>query len=242
MADTLPVAALMLGLASGVHCLVMCGGIVSAFGTQQPVRARLVRRSDVAWRAPLAFNAGRIASYAGAGAAAGALGGGAGALFGLWFDWQFAMQIAASVLLVLVGIHLARVAAPLAALESLGRPLWRRIQPVAAKLMPFDTPGRAFAAGLAWGWLPCGLVYATLAMAALAGGATAGALVMLGFGLGTLPWLLAAGVGFARWREALRRPRWRLAIGGLVLGWGVFGLARAADLPETLRSGLMCLF
>ena len=79
------------------------------------------------------------------------------------------MQIAASVLLVLVGIHLARVAAPLAALESLGRPLWRRIQPVAAKLMPFDTPGRAFAAGLAWGWLPCGLVYA-----ALAGGAWAG--------------------------------------------------------------------
>ena len=201
-----------------------------------------MRRSGLAWRAPLAFNAGRIASYAAAGAAAGALGGGAGALFGLWFDWQFAMQIAASVLLVLVGIHLARVAAPLAALESLGRPLWRRIQPVAAKLMPFDTPGRAFAAGLAWGWLPCGLVYAALAMAALAGGATAGALVMLGFGLGTLPWLLAAGVGFARWREALRRPHWRLAIGGLVLGWGVFGLARAADLAETLRNGLVCLF
>jgi hypothetical protein len=206
------------------------------------VRVRLQRRSHLEWRSPLAFNAGRVASYAAAGALAGILGGGAGALLGLWFDWQLAMQIAASVLLVLVGVHLAGVAAPLAVLESLGRPLWRRIQPLAAKFMPFDTPGRAFVAGLAWGWLPCGLVYAALALAALAGGAVAGALVMLGFGLGTLPWLLAAGVGFAHWREALRRPRWRLAIGGLVLGSGVFGLARAAELGETLRRGVLCLF
>lgn len=242
MAGTLPFAALMLGLASGLHCLAMCGGIVSAFGAQQPVRASPRHRSRLTWRTPLAFNAGRIASYALAGAAAGALGGGAAELFGLWFDWQLAMQIAASVLLVLVGIHLARVAAPLAALESLGRPLWRRIQPMASRLLPFDTPARALAAGLAWGWLPCGLVYAALAIAALAGGAMPGALVMLGFGLGTLPWLLAAGVGFVRWREALRRPAWRLAVGGLVLGWGVFGLARAAELGETLRRGVLCLF
>lgn len=242
MPGTLAGASLLLGLASGLHCLAMCGGIVGAFGAQRPVPVKLQRRTRAAWRAPLAFNAGRIASYALAGAAAGALGGGAGALLGLWLDWQLAMQIAASVLLVLVGVHLAGVAAPLSLLESLGRPLWRRVQPLAAKFVPFDTPGRAFAAGLAWGWLPCALVYAALAIAALAGGAAAGALVMLGFGLGTLPWLLAAGAGFAHWREALRRPRWRLALGGLVSGFGVIGLARAAQLGEALQRGVMCLF
>lgn len=241
MPGTLSAAALLLGLASGMHCLAMCGGIVGAFGVQRPVRIRLQRGKGLEWRAPLAFNAGRIASYAAAGAVVGALGGGAGALFGIWFDWQLALQIAASVLLVLAGVHLAGFAAPLAPLELLGRPLWRRIQPLAARLMPFDTPGRAFAAGIAWGWLPCGMVYAALASALLAGGAAAGAAVMLGFGLGTLPWLLAAGVGFARWRNALARPRWRIACGSVVLGFGVLGLARLAEVSDAIHRGLLCL-
>ena len=241
MPGALTAAAVLLGLASGVHCLAMCGGIVGAFSVQRPVRIRLLRRHGLEWHAPLAFNAGRIASYAAAGAVAGALGGSAGAVFGIWFDWQLALQIAASVLLVLAGVHLAGIAAPLASLESLGRPLWRRIQPLAARLMPFDTPGRAFAAGVAWGWLPCGMVYAALATALLAGGAAAGASVMLGFGLGTLPWLLAAGVGFARWRGALARPGWRIVSGSVVLGFGVFGLARVAELSDAIRRGLLCL-
>lgn len=241
MPEGLVAAAALLGLASGVHCLGMCGGIVGAFGAQRPVRVALRRRNRLEWRAPLAFNAGRIASYAAAGAVAGALGGGAGAVFGFWFDWQLALQIAASLLLILAGVQLAGFAAPLALLESAGRPLWRHIQPVATRFMPFDTPGRAFAAGVAWGWLPCAMVYAALATALLAGGAMAGASVMLGFGLGTLPWLLAAGVGFARWRDVLARPGWRIASGSLVLGFGVFGLARIAALSDAIRSGLLCL-
>lgn len=234
-------AAVLLGLASGAHCLGMCGGIVGAFGAQRPVRSTPQRSNGLEWRAPLAFNAGRIFSYAAAGAVAGALGGGAGAVFGFWFDWQLALQFAASLLLILAGVQLAGFATPLALLESMGRPLWRHIQPLAARCMPFDTPGRAFAAGIAWGWLPCGMVYAALGTALLAGGTMAGASVMLGFGLGTLPWLLAAGVGFARWRDALARPGWRLASGSLVLAFGVFGLARVAALSDAIRGGLLCL-
>ena len=200
-------AAALLGLASGVHCLGMCGGIVGAFGAQRPVRITLPRRSRLEWRVPLAFNAGRIASYAAAGAVAGALGGGAGAVFGFWLDWQLALQIAASLLLILAGVQLAGFAAPLALLES----RWEAscggissrsppasclsIRPDARSLPELHGDGCRAEWFTQRSRRPCS-PEAPLA----------GASVMLGFGLGTLPWLLAAGVGFARWRVALTRP------------------------------------
>jgi sulfite exporter TauE/SafE len=81
--------------------------------------------------------------------------------------------------------------------------------------------------GLLWGWLPCGLVYGALVAAAFAGSAEAGAAAMAAFGLGTLPWLLAAGVAAARVRDFLRLSAVRLAAGGAVLGFGAWGLAHA---------------
>ena len=114
-------AMLGLGLASGLHCLGMCGGIVTAFSIRgrSPNGARL-----------LAFNAGRITTYAAGGAAAGAVGalgwyaaGGAQAL----------LYAAANVMLIAVGLHVAGVRTPLLWAERLGVPLWRRVQPVAAQ-------------------------------------------------------------------------------------------------------------
>ena len=60
----LPLALLGMGLASGVHCLGMCGGIVTAFSTP-----RLFSREEILLRQSL-FNLGRVASYAAAGAVA----------------------------------------------------------------------------------------------------------------------------------------------------------------------------
>ena len=84
------------------------------------------------------------------------------------------------------------------------------------------------AAGALWGWLPCGMVYSVLVTAMLSGAATRGALVMLAFGLGTLPMLLGLGLAGARLRGLLRVRGVRLACGALVLGFGLLGLARAA--------------
>jgi sulfite exporter TauE/SafE len=64
---------------------------------------------------------------------------------------------------------------------------------------------------------------------------------MLAFGLGTLPNLLAIGVAAARVRAWTARRAVRLAAGAAILGLGVYGLARAADLGEALRNGLFCL-
>ena len=108
-----------LGLASGAHCVGMCGGISGGF--------TLLRKEDL-WKRQLAFNAGRLTSYAAAGAAAGALGSVAAyALVAL--PVQTFLLLPAGLIALLAGVHLAGFALPLARLESIGAPLWRRVQP-----------------------------------------------------------------------------------------------------------------
>jgi len=237
--DFLPVAMLAAGLASGVHCVGMCGGIVAAFDTKRviPIREKSF------WERRVAFNLGRISTYAAAGAAAGSLGAAAYAAGAL--PAQAMLHLAANAMLVLVGLYLAGADRLLSPLEALGMPLWRRLQPLAARLLkartqpaPFSRMlARAYLAGLAWGWLPCAMVYAALAAAAFSGGAVQGALGMAAFGLGTLPFLLGAG-----WL-ASRLRAWRRIAGAAVLGFGVYGLAQANGdaLGDAIRRGLLCL-
>jgi sulfite exporter TauE/SafE len=214
---TLGLALFFAGLASGLHCAGMCGGISAGFTLVHPERV---------WRRQLLFNAGRIASYAAAGAAAGALGG-AGAYAAAVLPAQTVLYLLSSIFVVLVGAHLA-FPLPLWKLEQIGLPLWRRVQPLAARLLPARTLSQAFVAGMAWGWLPCGLVYGALLAAAFAGGALQGATAMAAFGAGTLPWLLGAalfgGVAAARLRQWRGLQHLRRA-GGIALvaagGWGV---------------------
>jgi sulfite exporter TauE/SafE len=224
----------LLGLASGVHCLGMCGGIAGAFSAR-PV---LLREKSFFWKRQLAFNLGRISSYAAAGAAAGALGS-AGAWMAGAGSAQAALLVAANLLLILAGIHLSGLAAPLARLETLGLPLWRRVQPVAARLASAPTLPGAFGAGVAWGFLPCGLVYAALAAAVFAASSVLGAAAMLAYGLGTLPWLLGAGYLALRLRDASRLLR--RVLGAAVAGFGVWGLVHSNALADGLRDALLCL-
>jgi len=230
---------LALGLASGLHCVGMCGGVVTAFSAF-PVKVVRERGTASVWPRQLAFNSGRIGSYAVAGSIAGFVGG-LGTAHGGFLHAQVVLYLLANAMLVIVGLHLAGLGGPIARVEALGAPLWRLVAPHAARLLDAQALPRALLAGAAWGWLPCGLVYGALATATLAGGAAAGAMAMLAFGLGTLPWLLAIGVGAARMRALLSRPHWRMAIGMLVLGFGVFGIARASGLADTLQRQVFCL-
>lgn len=195
-----------LGIASGVHCVGMCGGIVTAFNVVE-----FRSRSSLFLR-QLLFNAGRISSYAVAGAAAGTA--------GLLLSLQNSLYLFANIVLILVGLHLAGFGA-LLRLERLGGPLWRRLQPLAARA---SATGNPYFAGLLWGWLPCGLVYAALAISVSGGNAFSGSAAMLAFGLGTLPWLLAAGAAAAQLRRWMGLRAVRLAVGGGVMAFGVHGL------------------
>ena len=234
---SLAAAMLVAGFASGVHCVGMCGGIVGAFSARAPIALPGTRGRRREWARQLAFNAGRVASYSVAGALAAALGSAGAALAGVR-PAQSALFVLANVMLVVIGLHIAGAGGLFARIEAFGAPLWRRLQPHAARLLPAPGLPGAFAAGALWGWIPCGLVYGALAAAAFAGGPGAGALVMLAFGVGTLPNLLVAGLAAARLRAWAARRAVRVAAGVIVAGFGVFGILRASGLLHAIRGNL----
>jgi hypothetical protein len=239
--EALLLGMLVMGFASGLHCAGMCGGYVGAFAAARTLRLRKSRRDAAPeWLSQLVLSAGRIASYTAAGAIAGAVGG-ASARLADALPVQTALFVLANAMLVLTGLYIAGAGRGLARLEALGGPLWRALQPGAARLLGARTLPSTFAAGMLWGWLPCGLVYGALAAAAFAGSPARGAAAMLAFGLGTLPNLLAIGVAAARLRGWASHRAVRLAAGALVLGFGTYGLARAGGLAERLPREWFCL-
>jgi len=211
--------ALLAGLLGGVHCVGMCGGIVAAFsfradGTQPPFRLHL------------AYNLGRIFSYAMFGALAGALG--ASLKLATFLPAQTLLYVLAQVVMILLGLYLAGLNRWVLVFERAGGALWRVVQPLFRRLLPVRSLPQALLAGMAWGWLPCGLVYSVLVSALAAGSAPSGAALMLAFGLGTLPNLLGMGL-FARQLQPFMQRLWvRRAAGLMVAGFGVWGLARQA--------------
>jgi sulfite exporter TauE/SafE len=236
----------VIGLLGSVHCAAMCGGIVSALALVPrkvaafPVPVRTAGTANAGLANVAAYNTGRIASYTLAGALAGGAAGGARALAGLPALQEGGYWLA-NLMLVALGLYLMDAWRGLAWIEQGGRGLWRHVQPLMRHLGRPDTPAKMVATGFLWGWLPCGMVYSALVTAMLSGSAASGAAVMLAFGLGTLPMLLALGAAGAQLRQLLARRGMRVASGSLVLAFGMLGLARAAGgLPQSWLHAL-CL-
>ncbi|MBT9566681.1 MAG: sulfite exporter TauE/SafE family protein [Thiobacillus sp.] len=207
-------AALLAGLLGGVHCVGMCGGIVAAFSFRAD-------GSAPPFRLHLAYNLGRVFSYALFGALAGALG--ASLKLADFLPIQTLLYIIAQLVMILLGLYLAGWSRWVLVFERAGGALWKRVKPLFQKLLPVNTLPQAWLAGMAWGWLPCGLVYSILVSALAAGSATSGAALMLAFGLGTLPNLLGMSL-FARQIQPFMQQRWvRRAAGLTVAGFGVWG-------------------
>jgi sulfite exporter TauE/SafE len=219
-------AAFLTGLLGGAHCVGMCGGIVAAMSFQSPGAPQSAGRRPFAFH--LAYNAGRLASYTLIGTLAGLLGS-AAFLSDSLFPLQRGLYLLAQLVLILLGLYLAGLSQSVLVLERLGGGLWKRIQPLLGRLLPIRNLGQALAAGAAWGWLPCGLVYSVLVSALASGGPLRGGMLMLAFGLGTLPNLLLMGWAAESLRR-LTRQVWLRRLAGLgVAGLGVWGLSRLAS-------------
>lgn len=216
------VSAFLVGLFGSVHCLGMCGGIVGALTLGLP---EAMRRS--AWLLLpylLAYNAGRIATYALLGALLGWVAGAAAGTLPLG-DARFLGRWISGLFMIALGLYLAGWWPGLMWLERLGGILWRRIEPFGRKLLPVRNPMQAAGVGLVWGWLPCGMVYAALAFALTSGSAGDSAARMAAFGLGTLPMMLAVGSAAAWFSRFVRRSAVRALAGVLVMGFGLYTLA-----------------
>ena len=212
------IAVFFAGLLGGVHCLGMCGSIVGILTAQLP-------KDGTRWPFHLAYNSGRIASYTLAGALAGSIGQ-AGFLLRDVAPVQYLLFALSSLMLIALGLYLAGIWNMVRRIEQVGRLLWQRIQPLTRPLLPVTTPTRALLLGALWGWLPCGLVYSVLVTALASGHARSGALIMLAFGLGTLPNLLVIGLFWERCRRWVQSPGVRLFAGLIVAAFGIYGLTK----------------
>ena len=135
--------------------------------------------------------------------------------------------IVGGLFMIALGIYIGGWLQTLSWLEKIGSVFWRKIEPFGRRFMPVKSPVQALSLGFFWGWLPCGMVYSTLAWAATSGSATNAALLMLAFGAGTLPMLLMMG-GFANKLQRFTQHTWTRYIAGILLiAFGVLILTKA---------------
>jgi sulfite exporter TauE/SafE len=218
------VAALLSGALGGLHCVAMCGGLATGLSACGP--------AGHGGRTALLLNLGRVGGYVIAGVVVGALGAG---LLGLVRGDGMAQALRAAVGLVMVGVAV-RMWRPrwFAGARPARLGAWRALQWLRARCVPASGPLRPLLLGLFWGWLPCGLSTMLLAAAWLQGSALHGGLVMLAFGLGTLPLLTLLSWTGARGAALLGRPGWRHAAAGVVFILGLVTLAAPAlaHVPE----------
>jgi sulfite exporter TauE/SafE len=208
------ISAFLIGLLGGTHCVVMCGGIVSAISIQQPGSPPSVKRT-------IFYNLGRVNSYV----IAGMIFGGIGFALENFADIkasQLYLSLFASSILILMGLYVAGWLNWILKIEYLGQHVWKRIEPIGRKWIPIQKDYQAYLVGMVWGWLPCGLVYSVLIWAISSTSWLNGGLIMLAFGLGTLPNLFAMVLFANNIATNLKKPWVKKAAGLLIIAFGLY--------------------
>ena len=216
------VGAVTVGLLGGVHCVGMCGGIVGALSIASPDRKASSKVPML-----LSYNSGRLFSYGVAGGLFGALGQLSLPLQQVQL-MQSVLAVVAGLMMLLLGLYIGGWSRLLRHVEVVGGYFWRSIEPLGRNLLPVRNPLQGLLLGMLWGWLPCGLVYSMLIWALASGSALDGSLLLLAFGIGTLPNLLATGLLANRFVSFVQQPRMRTIAGLMLIAFGVYTLSRAA--------------
>lgn len=219
MNDLTIVSAFLVGLFGSVHCIGMCGGIVGALtmGLSEEIRQSYWRLIPYL----ITYNLGRITSYTVAGLLVGFLGAQFAQVLPMDNPRMIAMWVS-GIFMIALGLYIGGWWQFLVWLEKAGSYLWRKIEPLGKKLLPISNPFQALGLGLVWGWLPCGLVYSVLAFSLVSGDTIQGGLLMLAFGIGTLPMLFAIGTA-ANWLVRItRHVAVQRTIGALIIVFGLF--------------------
>lgn len=216
------IGAFIVGVMGSGHCIGMCGGISAVISINS------AKCNSPRWLFILLYNIGRIISYS---------------LFGFIIGGIFVsiaastqsysalvyFRVFAGLLMCLLALYIANWWKGLVYIEVVGKKLWRYISPLTKPLLPLKTPFHAIPFGFLWGWLPCGLVYSTLSWSAVSGGAINGALIMMAFGLGTLPAMFLVGLGAQTLKSWLDSKITKNISALLLLSYGVHTIYIAAD-------------
>lgn len=212
--NTSYIFAFAMGLFSSLHCLGMCGSIIGTLTLSLDPSIRNDKRKLFPF--VLNYNIGRIGSYMIAGFIVG--------FVKLFFTVPFGdayghriLQLLSAVFMASAGFYLAGWFPRFAYVEKVGAKIWKLIEPFGRKLIPVKTKLQALLFGMIWGWLPCGLIYTALALAATTGNSLHSGLTMLAFGLGTLPAVMSVGIMAELLAKLTRMQRFKQLIGILFL-------------------------
>lgn len=203
-------AAFAMGLFSSLHCIGMCGSIISTLTLS--LKPEIRNKKSTLLPYVLNYNIGRIFSYSIAGLLAGLAGNLLILPFGTDHGFRILQLLSAS-FMIGAGFYIAGWFPRFAYIEKTGSKLWKLLEPYGRKLIPVTTRTQAFLFGMIWGWLPCGLVYAALALSATTGDALKSALTMLAFGLGTLPSVIGVGIMTDILTKLSRMQRFKQVVG-----------------------------
>lgn len=229
-------SAFVIGLLGAGHCIGMCGGITTMLTSAIPQNSTLSDQTIYPHKKHFQFNRavlvicynlGRIGSYTLLGAIVGFTSSIAAKNIGLPLA---GLRIVAAVFLIFLGLYLGQWLMWLNKVEALGKRLWQLLSPLSKHVIPVNSPLKALGLGALWGWLPCGLVYSTLTWALASGNPATGALIMLFFGLGTLPALLTLSLGFISIKQLLVNTIFRKFMALTVISYGFYSLLVAYQL------------
>lgn len=222
-------AGMLMGFASSLHCAGMCGSIGSA------LMLTVHRHGDMGQRARmlLVTQIGRVVAYALAGGILGTFGSSLAGAFDQTAAYRV-LQWASAVTLGWIGLSTAGIIPSFVAFDRLAAPLGSAMMTFTAR-HPGLGAGAPMAVGVLWGFMPCAMVYGALFTAMLTGTGLGGASLMLGFGLGTLPAVMASAMGVASLKNLGRSPATSMAVG---LAITTFAAASVLIGPE---GGILCL-
>ena len=179
-----------LGLFSTLHCVAMCGGVISTMMLAGSDEKKTSNSNK--FNISFAYNLGRIVSYSMAGLISGFVG---EKIINISssINLHFILQLIATTVLIGIALNMLAILPFNKLLESLGMKLWKYLQPLGKYLLPINTLSRALFFGMLWGWLPCGMVYAALLLSLSVASPMESMLLMFVFGLGTFPGMVSAG-------------------------------------------------
>ena len=202
-------SALIIGLLGSTHCIGMCGGIGSVLGAnvESGHSGRL-----------FSYNIGRLLTYTMIGTLAGLFG---EQLLIVVPQLGIALRTVAGLLLIAMGLYICQWWMGLTRLEQVGSHLWKKVQPLSKNVLPINSNKRALGLGILWGLLPCGLVYSTLSLALASAHWQQSGLLMLAFGVGTLPAMLSIGFINEKLLTKLRKGNLRIVAGLIIIGMGL---------------------
>ncbi|MEW6992745.1 sulfite exporter TauE/SafE family protein [Colwelliaceae bacterium MEBiC 14330] len=240
-------SAFFIGLLGSGHCLAMCGGITTMLTSAiKSAPNKQSTHGDIAVSQPstkpafasptshlqpvsrlnlvVCYHLGRIGSYCLIGTIVGFTGAIAAKNVGLPIA---GLRLIAALFLIFLGLYIGQWLFWLNKVEALGKGLWRYLSPLAKHVIPVDSAKKALGLGAIWGWLPCGLVYSTLTWALASGSAFTGAGIMLFFGLGTLPALVALSFSLASFKKLLAKVTFKKITAISLIAYGMYSFTVA---------------